>query len=287
MTGDDSELINEYEKSGSFNMPSHDVSFSAFFEANEYTLYFYNWDGSLVNGDTKIKFNSPVSSSSFPKQNPTREGHTFGGWNMTGDDSELINEYEKSGSFNMPSHDVSFSAYFEINEYTLYFYNWDESLIEGNTKIKFNVTVDSSYFPEKNPTKEGFIFDEWSMNGNESELIGDYEKNRKFSMPNQDVSFTAKFISDTVQIVFGTVILEKDLKETLKKYTDKNEYTIVRIEENGGKTTVIVRFNDAQDAKGFSRDLEQSEIRTSYVIVEEGSLSRMIMPSYLIFSPFY
>ena len=286
MTGDDNELINEYKNSGSFAMPSHNVSFTARFEINEYTLSFYNWDGSLIENNNKAKFNITINSSYFPEQTPMKEGHTFAGWDMTEDDNELINEYKNSGSFAMPSHNVSFTARFEINEYALSFFNWDGSLVEGDVRIEFNSIVNSSYFPEQDPTKEGFIFDGWIMTGDDSELIDQYENDGKFTMPNKDVTFTVSFISDTIQIVFGTVVLEEDIKEELKKYTDKSEYIIVRIDDNGGKTTVIIKFNDAEDAKSFSRDLERSNVQVAYVTVEEGSLSHAVAPAFFIFNLF-
>lgn len=253
-----------YGEGSQFIMPKCEVAFTAQFSLNEYALSFYNHDGSLIDNSTKVDFGNTVNSSYFPTQNPIREGHTFSGWDMAGDDSELVSQYENSGSFSMSCHDVSFTAQFSLNEYTLFFYNWNGSLIEGNIKVEFNATVNSSYFPTQNVTREGFIFDEWVIDGDDDTLVSQYENSGSFNMPSHDVSFTAQFISDTIQIEFGGSVLEGDVKGILGKYVDDGKYTIVKFDDSRENTVVIIKFDDVQEAKNFVENIGDSGYDVSY-----------------------
>lgn len=183
-------------------------------------------------------------------------GYTFLGWRVpTGPSSNTI--YGDGTLFEMPNSDVTLDPVFKANEYPLYFYDSDGSLVEnGTVDILFGTIVNNSYFTETVPVKKGFIFDGWTMeddNEGNSTIKSDYETSNEFTMPCHNVSFTANYISNTIKITFGSKMEEDEITNILKKYVDSDNYVIEKIEFEEGKTQVIIVFKDAESAKVFTR----------------------------------
>ena len=111
-------------------------------------------------------------------------------------------------------------------------------------------------------------------------------------MPAEDVTVTANWtanFTEFVEIVFATKDLkEKDVRETIKKYSD-SEFAIVKFvgdEETGG-TRVIVKFEDRKSAENFieevraSSDAKGTILKARFFYGESDSFSSSLCPLYL------
>ena len=58
-------------------MPANDVTVSGTFTINEYTVTFYDWDGTVLKRQTVVH-----GQDATPPADPTREGYTFIGWDF-------------------------------------------------------------------------------------------------------------------------------------------------------------------------------------------------------------
>ena len=77
-----------------------------------------------------------------PEAEPTKEGYTFSGW------SEIPET--------MPSHDVTVTGTFTINNYKLTY------VVDGEEYKIYDVEYGATITPEAEPTKEGYTFSGWS-----------------------------------------------------------------------------------------------------------------------------
>ncbi len=95
------------------NMDEKGKSFDAVYEINKTKITFVN-TGDTVIDPIEGDYNSPVTAT-IP--NPTKEGHTFAGWNTPIPST-------------MPAEDMTISALWTKNSYSIRFENHDGSLIE-------------------------------------------------------------------------------------------------------------------------------------------------------------
>lgn len=116
-------------------MPAHNIIVTGYFTLNSYTLT-YIVDGVVYKTST-VAYGTPIT----PEVTPTKEGHTFSGWNGL--------------PATMPAHDVVVNGSFTANNYTLT-YKVDGTIY----KIK-SITYGTTITPETEPTKEGYIFSGW------------------------------------------------------------------------------------------------------------------------------
>lgn len=131
-------------------MPSSNITLNATWIEllpNEYTITFNS------NGGTSVSSLSAIEGTliSSPNQ-PTKEGHTFGGWYST---STLTNLFV----FNlMPSNNITLFAKWSINEYTITFISNGGSAISPLT-FDYGETITMP----NNPSKSGNIFAGWYL----------------------------------------------------------------------------------------------------------------------------
>lgn len=233
-------------------------------------------------------------------------GRTFVGWRA--ESPAAISDpsfYDGGSRFTAPGHWVTFVALFEPNDYFLDFYSWDGSLVEGSVRVKFGATVNSSYFPEWNKTKGDFVFDGWVLDSSEkSELLDAYTRDKSFPMPCHNITLTAQLISDTVKIVFTSVMTNNDVNVFVDRiYTKRlNTYDIVEIgeeevvleregegeEKREPKSYAVILFETRPAARKFYNAMGKWVIRghLSYYSYEphfvevfsEASLSATILP---------
>jgi hypothetical protein len=92
-------------------MPSHDVTITAGWRINQYTVNFVS-DGTVVQSET-LDYNTPIT----PPADPEKEGHTFIGW------TPAVDEY-------VPDHDVTYQAKYEVNYYSITYYINGEAIYQ-------------------------------------------------------------------------------------------------------------------------------------------------------------
>ena len=119
-------------------MPAVNTNITATWTANEYTITFDTNGGSAVSSITQ-DYNSVVTKPA----NPTRTGYTFAGWTP-------------SVPANMPAENITLTANWTINQYTITFDTDGGSAVDAITQ-NYNTTVTAP----SNPTKEGYTFNGW------------------------------------------------------------------------------------------------------------------------------
>jgi uncharacterized repeat protein (TIGR02543 family) len=138
-------------------MPANNVSVTAQWTINQYSVNFESNGGSAV-AATTYNFAAPVTAPTAP----TRTGYTFAGWSP-------------ALPATMPAANVSVTAQWTINQYTLSFDSNGGSTVSGIT-YNYAATVATPAVP----TRDGYTFDGWSPA-------------LPATMPAQDVKVTAKW----------------------------------------------------------------------------------------------
>ena len=101
-----------------------------------YTVTFKNWDGTVLKTQTIEEGSSATAPS-----NPSRTGYTFTGWDKT---------------FTNVTSDLTVTAQFTINSYTVTFKDHDGTTLETQT-----VNYGSNAAAPSNPTRDGYNFIGW------------------------------------------------------------------------------------------------------------------------------
>ncbi len=138
-------------------MPANNVSVTAQWTINQYSVNFESNGGSAV-AATTYNFAAPVTAPTVP----TRTGYTFAGWSP-------------ALPATMPAANVSVTAQWTINQYTLSFDSNGGSTVSG---ITYNYAAPVA--TPAVPTRDGYSFDGWSPA-------------LPATMPAQDVKVTAKW----------------------------------------------------------------------------------------------
>jgi uncharacterized repeat protein (TIGR02543 family) len=120
-------------------MPAEDLEVTAQWTINQYTLTFDTAGGSAVEAIT-ADYGAPVTAPAAP----TRTGYTFDGW-------------DKAIPTAMPAEDLTITAKWTINQYTISFDTAGGSAVEDQT-----VTYLGKAVRPEDPTKEGYEFLHWA-----------------------------------------------------------------------------------------------------------------------------
>ena len=130
------------EQAFPFNMPDKEVVLNANYSINSYD-FIADVDG--VKTTTSYEFGADVTMP----ESPVKEGYTFAGWS----DSISV----------MPAHEVTTTAQWTINQYTITFYQE-----AGSTIILEQRTLDyaTAITVPADPEKEGYTFDGWKLADN-------------------------------------------------------------------------------------------------------------------------
>ncbi|MDY5948825.1 MAG: InlB B-repeat-containing protein, partial [Oscillospiraceae bacterium] len=149
-------------------MPAEDMTVTAQWTINQYTITFDTDGGSTVNSITQ-DYDTAITAP----ENPTKTGYTFAGW-------------DKEIPATMPAENVTIKAKWTINQYTITF-NTD-----GGTEVA-PITQDyaTDVTAPANPTKTGYTFDGW-------------DKEIPATMPAENVTITAKWKINQYTITFNT-----------------------------------------------------------------------------------
>ena len=149
-------------------IPAENMSFTAKWIANQYTLTFDSDGGSdvaAITQDYGTKIETPAA--------PTKTGYTFAGWD---------NEIPET----MPAESMSFKAQWTINQYTLTF-NADN----GTEDVEITQDYGTKFETPADPTREGYTFAGWDMDIPET-------------IPAENMSFTAKWIANQYTLTFDS-----------------------------------------------------------------------------------
>ena len=158
-------------------MPAHNMTITAQWTVNQYTITFDTDGGSEVAPITQ-DYGSAITAPAAP----TREGYTFTGW-------------DKTIPATMPAGDMTITAQWTVNQYTIT-YDLDGGTAEGNPDT---YTVETDAFTIKNPTRPGYTFTGWSGTG----LTG--EDNLTVTIPKGSTgnrSYTAHWSLNTYSITY-------------------------------------------------------------------------------------
>ena len=158
-------------------MPAHNMTITAQWTVNQYTITFATDGGSEVAPITQ-DYGSAITAPAAP----TREGYTFTGW-------------DKTIPATMPAGDMTITVQWTVNQYTI-IYDLDGGTAEGNPDT---YTVETDTFTLKNPTRPGYTFTGWSGTG----LTG--EDNLTVTIPKGSTgnrSYTAHWSLNTYSITY-------------------------------------------------------------------------------------
>lgn len=157
------------------NMPDEDIVLIAEYDINQYSIFFVENGGSIVDtitDDYKTSVVKPVD--------PIKKGNKFIGWYL---DSDFTESYVFS---TIPSKDITLYAKWEINKYNLIYLNDDLNLIE-QLSIEYN--QDLSLINSSLPIKKGHEFIGW-------------DQDLPSNMPDEDITLIAEFSINQYTIFF-------------------------------------------------------------------------------------
>ena len=126
------------------------VVYTAYFEINSYDVTWNNEDGSVYEGPVSYEYNEAVSK---PAKNPEKTGWTFKGWKAA--DGTLYDAATAVPA--MGTKDVVYTAYFEINQYTITF-----DVDGGSAVAAITQNYATAVTAPADPTKTGYTFAGWS-----------------------------------------------------------------------------------------------------------------------------
>jgi uncharacterized repeat protein (TIGR02543 family) len=147
-------------------MPAEDVTITATWTINKYTITF-NTDGGSSIAPITVDYDAAITAP----EAPTKEGYTFVGW-------------EPELPATMPAGNLELKAKWEVKQYTL---TW---VVDGQeTKVTYNFGEEIT--PLVAPEKTGYTFTGW-------------DKEIPTTMPAEDVTITATWTINKYTITFNT-----------------------------------------------------------------------------------
>ena len=177
-------------------MPAGDMTIKAKWTINQYTITFNTDGGSAVKSITQ-NYGTAITAPA----DPTKTGYTFDGW-----DAEIPTT--------MPANNLTITAKWKINKYTVTFKNGDE--VVKSAEMNYGSTIAEP----KAPDKEGYTFKGWQG----------YTDN--MTVPARNVTFTAQWTINQYTLTFknGETVyktITQDYGTAIAKPTDptKTGYT--------------------------------------------------------------
>ena len=183
-------------------MPAENITVKAQWEINQYTITFDTNGGSEI-----APINQDYGTEITAPDNPTRKGYTFKGW-----DKEIPET--------MPAENMTITAQWEINQYTITFDTNGGSEIAPITQdygTKITAPAD--------PTRKGYTFKGW-------------DKEIPKTMPAENITITARWKdteNPTGEIIIGTNKWNEFLNELTFGifFKDTQEVTINAVDNSG------------------------------------------------------
>ncbi len=119
-----------------FNNVTSDLTVTAQYTINTYTVTFKDWDGTVLKTQT-VNYGGSATAPA----DPSRTGYTFTGWDKT---------------FTNVTANLTVTAQYTINTYTVTFKDWDGTTLKTQT-----VNYGGSATAPADPTREGYTFIGW------------------------------------------------------------------------------------------------------------------------------
>ena len=185
-------------------MPANDVTVTGKFTINKYKLVY------MVDGVEYKSYDIEYGATITPEAEPTKEGHTFSGWN--------------SIPATMPANDITVTGSFTKGAYKLIY------MVDGEVYKTVSYDYDSTITPEAEPTKEGYTFSGWS------EIPS--------TMPAHDVKVTGTFTQVVYVIDDVTYEITGEGTITIKGSDQKGEVTISATIEINGQTYQVTAIGE-------------------------------------------
>ncbi|MBQ2842221.1 MAG: InlB B-repeat-containing protein [Clostridia bacterium] len=180
--------FNDWDAKAPATMPANDLTFTAQWEINKYTITF-NTDGGSTVGDITQDYGTAVKAPA----DPTKTGYTFTGW---------VDAEGKPATVpaTMPVDGAALKATWEVNKYDII---WN---VDGVTTIIKDVPYGTLIEKKADPEKSGYTFNGWTG----------YTDG--MTMPNNDVEFIADFDAKEYTVTFdadGGKWADGDTKKTV------------------------------------------------------------------------
>ena len=137
------------------------VTLNATFSAINYTFEYELAGGSVASANPATY---TIESTAITLNNPTREGYTFTGWTGTGLDAATTTVTIAAGSTGNRSYTATWTPTIYNIEYTM----------DGGTATPANpttYTIETETFTLTNPSKTGYTFKGWKLNGEGDALM--------------------------------------------------------------------------------------------------------------------
>jgi hypothetical protein len=183
-------------------MPAENVTITATWTINQYTITF-NTDGGSSIAPITADYGAAITAPAAP----TREGYTFTGW-----DREI--------PATMPASDLTITAQWEVNKYTITYMVDGEIYGEVET---YDFGTEISIRPE--PIKEGYTFSGWNIEEFPSKMpANNLEINGTFTINSYTITFDSAGGSEVASITqdYGTAIIAPEAPT-------KEGYTFTRL----------------------------------------------------------
>ena len=132
-------------------MGNESLVYVAIWQANDYTVYFYNENDELIEAIT-AKYGAPFGISITP----TKTGHTFVGWDLKKDGK--YDAIADAVSPTMGAEDLEYREIFAIGQYTITFDSAGGSAVAPITQ-----SYGTDIVVPADPTKEGYKFAGWDQ----------------------------------------------------------------------------------------------------------------------------
>ena len=167
---------------GKFTMPAKNVTLTAQWNINKYTVTWKNDDGSVLRTDKNVEYGTMPNYGSNPtKAADAQYTYTFKGW---------------TPEVKTVTGDATYKATYtkEANSYTLT-YDLDGGEWENDTTYTYPKKYNEEVEVKADPTKEGYTFAGWTSA--EVEVV-----NGKFKMPAKDVTLKAKWEANIYKVTY-------------------------------------------------------------------------------------
>ena len=203
-------------------MPANDLTLTALWKVNTYTITFDSDGGSACNA-LPFEYGQPL----IGLPTPTRDGYTFAGW--------------KDVPLTMPASNITLTALWKVNSYKIFFDSDGGSACDPVT-FEFGAAIDSDSLPK--PTRDGYIFAGW--------------KDVPSTMPANDLTLTALWATPTptatptkhsvtfmiLNQVYKTVELSEGKDIQLLDPPTIHGYTFVEWQQDGRRPDTVMGKDD-------------------------------------------
>ena len=211
-----------WDKAIPATMPAENVTIAAKWKVNSYTITFDTAGGSAIAPITQ-DYGTQIAAPA----NPTKEGYTFIGW-------------DKAIPATMPAENVTITAKWKVNQYTITF-----NTAGGSTVAPITQDYGTAITAPADPTREGYTFIGW-------------DKAIPTTMPAENMTIKARWKDiekPTGEIIIGTNKWSEFLNELTYGLFFKDTQTVtINASDNSGIVFVSYLVTD--------QDLSEAELKS-------------------------